>query len=159
VELTLAREADRRGLPVLAICRGAQVLNVARGGTLHQHLPDVIGDAIAHRQDVPAAQPTHDVDIASGSRLRELLGAGRVAVNSFHHQAADRLGAGLRTTAWAPDGTIEGFEQATPDRFVVGVQWHAEAITALPGQQELFRALVEAAARPAARRPAALRAV
>ena len=104
-ELALARAADERGLPVLAICRGAQVVNVARGGALHQHLPDVVGEAVQHRQTAAACEPTHPVTVAPRSRLATMLGRGRVEVNSFHHQAASRIGEGLVPSAWAPDGT------------------------------------------------------
>jgi putative glutamine amidotransferase len=141
-ELALARAADERGLPVLAICRGAQVVNVARGGALHQHLPDVVGGAVQHRQTAAAREPTHPVTIAPRSRLATMLGRGRIEVNSFHHQAASRIGDGLVPTAWAPDGTVEAFE-AAGERFLVGVQWHAECMTA---HGALFAAFVAAAA-------------
>src|SRR3954453_19073148 len=98
-ELGLVRAARRRGLPVLAICRGMQVLNVARGGTLVQHLPD-LGDEIVHRQSEPASQPTHGVAIAADSRLARIAAAERIEVNSFHHQAIDLLGSGLEPVAW-----------------------------------------------------------
>jgi putative glutamine amidotransferase len=132
-ELALARQARARGIPVLGVCRGAQALNVACGGTLHQHLP-------GHRQTEAASQPTHEVHVRAGSHVARLLGAGRHAVNSFHHQAVDRLGAGLRAVARAPDGTVEAVEG---DGFLIGVQWHAETLAAHRG---LFEALVDAAA-------------
>src|SRR3954451_21638093 len=93
-ELALVRAARRRGLPLLAICRGMQVLNVARGGTLVQHLPD-LSDEIEHRQTEAASQPTHAVTVATDSRLAGLAGGDRIDTNSFHHQAIDQLGAGL----------------------------------------------------------------
>jgi putative glutamine amidotransferase len=139
-ELALLRSADQRRLPVLGICRGAQAMNVARGGTLRQHVDD-------HRQTAPASHATHDVRVGVGSRLAALTGAGRVAVNSFHHQAADRLGAGLRAVAHAADGTVEAIEDATRPLFL-GVQWHAEAMVDRREQLTLFGALVDAAARP-----------
>ena len=89
------RAADQRGLPIMGICRGMQVLNVARGGTLHQHLPDVVGEQLRHRQDEHVSIPTHIVKTAPQSTLRSLLGASPVAVNSFHHQAVRELGSGL----------------------------------------------------------------
>jgi putative glutamine amidotransferase len=141
-ELALARAADDRGLPVLAICRGAQVVNVARGGALHQHLPDVVGDTIEHRQVAAAREATHPVTVAPNSRLATILGRGRLDVNSFHHQAASHIGDGLVPTAWAPDGTVEAFE-APGERFLVGVQWHAEC---LAPHGVLFSAFVTAAA-------------
>jgi putative glutamine amidotransferase len=144
-EYAVAREALRLELPVLGICRGAQTLNVARGGTLHQHLPDVVGDAIAHRQDQDGRQPTHLVEVLPGSRLAGVLGTTRLHVNSFHHQAIDRLGTGLRACALAPDGTIEGIEDdALP--FVVAVQWHAETLVNAPAHLALFLELVAIAA-------------
>jgi putative glutamine amidotransferase len=142
-ELGLVRAARRRGLPVLAICRGMQVLNVARGGTLVQHVPD-LSTEIAHRQPGPASEPSHGVALAADSRLARIAGADRIHVNSFHHQAIDRLGAGLEPVAWADDGVIEAVE-APGDAFTLGVQWHAECLTHRPEQAALFSGLVDAA--------------
>jgi putative glutamine amidotransferase len=149
-ELAVARAADRRGLPILGICRGAQALNVARGGTLHQHLPDVWGSALDHRQKSPGEQPTHAVRAAGSSLLATVLGDVRIRVNSFHHQAVAVLGTGLRAVAWAPDGVVEAIE--APDRdFVLGVQWHAECLADREDQSALFRGFVDAGRRHAAR--------
>jgi putative glutamine amidotransferase len=148
-ELALARAADERDIPILAICRGMQVLNVARGGTLHQHLPDVVGDTVAHRQPGAPGEPTHGVAVAPDSRLAALLGHRHVRVNSFHHQAVDVLGERLTITARAEDGTVEAFESAG-SRFVVGVQWHAECLVDHDEQAALFTALVDACAERAA---------
>ena len=109
-ELEVARVADAAGLPIFGICRGAQALNVARGGTLHQHLPAITDHSIDHRQTAPGWEETHQVRVDPDSRLAAILGADAPWVNSFHHQAVDRLGAGLRAVAWAPDGTVEGIE-------------------------------------------------
>jgi putative glutamine amidotransferase len=147
-ELSLARAARRRGLPVLAICRGLQVLNVARGGTLVQHLPESVGGQIAHRQTEPASEATHDVRILPSSRLAKVMQDDRPLVNSFHHQAIDRLGDGLRAVAWSEDGVVEGIE-AVAGPFILGVQWHAECLTARPEQAALFSALVDAASQHA----------
>jgi len=155
-ELELARRADARGLPILAICRGQQALNVARGGTLHQHLPDRPHTTIDHRQRAPAIKPTHGIETVRGSRLASLLGRRDARVNSFHHQAVDRLGTGLRAVAWSPDGVIEGVEAPGRD-FVVGVQWHAETLVHRRDNAALFQGLVQAAARRSAR-PALVRA-
>jgi len=133
-ELALARAAVERGMPLLGICRGAQTLNVACGGTLHQHVP-------GHRQRESGRHATHDVEVLAGTRLATLLGAGTLGVNSFHHQAVDRLGDRLRISACAADGTVEGIEA---DGFVLGVQWHAETLA----DGRLFEALVTAAAEP-----------
>jgi putative glutamine amidotransferase len=141
-ELALALRADARRLPVLAVCRGAQVLNVARAGTLHQHLPDVVGDRVVHR-GAPGHDARHVVEIAPDSLLAEVLGTTRADVNSYHHQAADVLGQGLRAVAWAEDGVVEGIED--PERpFLLGVQWHAEAIAYHHEQAALFERFVEA---------------
>jgi putative glutamine amidotransferase len=143
-ELALARQADDLGLPVLGICRGCQVLNVARGGTLFQHLPDITGGRLGHRQTEPGRVPTHTVTIAPGSHLAAITGTLELEVNSFHHQAADQLGEGLRPVAWSPDGVIEAIED--PDApFYLGVQWHAEGLVGRKEHEALFRALVEAA--------------
>jgi len=135
-ELALARRADALGVPLLAICRGMQTLNVARGGTLHQHVD-------GHRQAVPCEQSAHAVDVAAGSGLRALTGR-RIEVNSFHHQAIADLGTGLRPVAWAGDGVVEAVESSGA-RFVLGVQWHAEGLVARPEQLALFSAFVDAA--------------
>jgi putative glutamine amidotransferase len=145
-ELALARAADQRGMPILAICRGLQLLNVARGGTLHQHLPDVVGGRIEHRQPEAGRELTHWVSLKPGSRVAEILGTRRAKVNSFHHQAVDLIGPGLEATAWASDGTVEALE-ATDRDFVIAVQWHAECLVERPGQAALFDALVDAAER------------
>lgn len=148
-ELQVARCADARELPILAICRGTQALNVVRGGVLHQHLPE-FGEEIPHRQELPGTQTSHPVRITRGSRLaaalgyeRELEVADELDVNSFHHQAIDRLGEGLEVTARAPDGTIEAIED--PHReFLIGVQWHAETLVHRPYEAALFQHFVAA---------------
>ena len=140
VELALARAADELGMPVLGICRGAQAMCVARGGTLRQHVD-------GHRQADPATEPGHAVTVVPGSVLAGLCGEGVLDVNSFHHQATDRLGAGMRVVATAADGTIEAIEDAARP-FWLGVQWHAEAMVDRPEQLALFTGLVAAAAAP-----------
>jgi putative glutamine amidotransferase len=142
-ELALAGLADRRRLPILAICRGLQAVNVARGGTLHQHLPDQ-GERINHRQTEPGEQVTHWVSLTRTGRVAEIVGGDRIQVNSFHHQATANVGHGLLVTACADDGTIESLE-ATDRDFLLGVQWHAECLTAHEGQRALFRAFTDAA--------------
>ena len=146
-ELALAREADRRGMPILAICRGQQLLNVARGGTLYQDLPDQRGGDVAHRLPGKGRHGAHEVEVEPGSLLGRALGGLTTAhVNSYHHQAVQELGRGVKPVAWAPDGVVEGIE--LPDRdFAVGVQWHAEAIVEQPEQLALFREFVAAAGR------------
>jgi len=144
-ELAVAGRADAREMPLLAICRGAQALNVVRGGTLVQHIPD-LEHGIEHRQGAPGEQPTHSVEIDPDSFLADLLGADALEVNSFHHQGIENLGEGLRAVAFSPDGMIEGVE--APDRpFCVGVQWHAELMVERRTETGLFEAFVAACKR------------
>jgi putative glutamine amidotransferase len=151
-EIALCRQADRRGMPILGICRGAQVLNVAREGSLIQHLPDT-GTAVEHRQVEPGDRTTHVVRVAPDSGLAQATGGGPVDVNSFHHQAIDRLGLGLRPVAWAQDGVIEAIEadEGQDGQLVLGVQWHAETLVEETEQLALFERLVQAAALSAQR--------
>lgn len=145
-ELTLCRAALAAGRPVLAICRGMQLLNVALGGTLHQHVPDVYGETIEHRSPLKGVKACHDVEIAHDTLLERIAGRDELVVNSFHHQAIDDLGEGLRVNARAADGLIEGIESLDEDEFVVGVQWHLESLTATePRHGALLAALVQAA--------------
>jgi putative glutamine amidotransferase len=144
-EFALLAAAMERQLPVLGICRGLQIINVARGGSLHQHLPAVVGhDGHA---PVPGSFGAHPVHVAPGSRLAGILGRDEVdapiTMPTHHHQAVDQLGDGLVRTAWAADGTIEAFEldAGADGPFMVAVQWHPEAGDDL----SLFRALVSAA--------------
>ncbi|OGL00021.1 MAG: hypothetical protein A3E31_15905 [Candidatus Rokubacteria bacterium RIFCSPHIGHO2_12_FULL_73_22] len=147
LELELTRRALAQGFPLLAICRGIQVLNVALGGSLHQDIPSEPGSPLAHSQTERRHQPTHHVKVREGSRLAAILGTHEVDVNSFHHQALARLGRGLAAVAWAPDGIVEGVEEtAGGDRFVVGVQWHPEDLVEHdPAARRLFAAFVTAA--------------
>lgn len=144
-ELAVASAADQRGMPILAICRGTQALNVVRGGTLIQHLPDqpCDGAPIAHRQSIPGNLPSHPASIDPSSKLARVVETSELEVNSFHHQAVDRLGRDLVATAWASDGTVEAIEDQTRG-FLVGVQWHAELLAAREEDGALFRAFVEA---------------
>jgi putative glutamine amidotransferase len=142
VELSLMRRALDRDMPVLAICRGFQVLNVARGGTLEQHLADRL-DQRPHRED-DATYGVHEIVTEDGSRLRSIVGE-RATVHSHHHQGADRIGEGLVVSATSvPDGVAEGLEDPAR-RFCVGVLWHPDA-DAEGGGASLFRALVSSAA-------------
>ena len=122
-ELALLEAALERDMPVLAICRGSQVLNVARGGDLVQHLPDVVGDE--KHKHTPGTFADHDVSVEDGSRLASVLGE-RAPVKSHHHQGLGKVGEGLRVVAHAEDGTIEAVEDPTR-RFALGVLWHPEA--------------------------------
>ncbi|MEA2193619.1 MAG: putative glutamine amidotransferase [Solirubrobacteraceae bacterium] len=149
-EVALVRAAEARELPVLAICRGLQVLNVARGGTLVQDLPSERPSDVQHRQAEVGWVPTHGVRLQAGSLVAECLGETEAQVNSFHHQAVDRLGSGLRIVGWAPDGTVEAIE-ATDRRFTIAVQWHAESMVRSPEQERLLEAFARAASATAAR--------
>ncbi|MEO6067229.1 MAG: gamma-glutamyl-gamma-aminobutyrate hydrolase family protein [Gemmatimonadales bacterium] len=141
-EFSLFVETRARNLPVLAICRGLQLVNVALGGTLWQDLPSERG---AHPQSGPRTERVHSVDLLPGSRLGEALGAGPLSVNSFHHQAIRDLAPGLVASAHSPDGLIEGIE-GDGEPWLLGVQWHPEEFWADPDAADggLFRALVAA---------------
>jgi gamma-glutamyl-gamma-aminobutyrate hydrolase PuuD len=136
-ELALLRAALERDMPMLAICRGFQLLNVVRGGNLVQHLPEAVGHD-EHKQ-IPGEFAEHPVEVKEGSRLAGIVGA-LGDVTSHHHQAVGTTGEGLVETAWAADGTLEAFEDPSR-RFALGVQWHPEA----GEDQGLFDALVEEA--------------
>ncbi len=142
-ELALARRVATSELPTLGICRGHQLVNVALGGTLHEHLPDVVGDAVVHR--LPPREPTeHPIVVDAKSRLAGILGEQQFAASSWHHQAIREPAQGLVAVARAPDGTIEGCElKSHPWLFTV--QWHPELTAhASATQQRLFDGLVEA---------------
>ena len=152
VEISLARWALRDGKPMLGVCRGLQLINVAAGGTLVQDLGALRPDAIkhdffpyggtGHRRDYLA----HEVRIQERSRIARILGASTIRVNSMHHQGIADLGAGLVATAWAPDGLIEGLEGAG-EGYLVAVQWHPESLTESDaGARRLFADFVEHAA-------------
>lgn len=141
-ELRLTREALRSGIPVLAICRGIQVLAVAAGGRLAQDLSLLGG--ISHWQSAPSAQPHHWVEVLAGTRLRDILGVDRLLVNSFHHQAVSQVPPGLRIAARSSDGVIEAIE-SQGEGFVLGVQWHPECMWRDdPLAFRVFQAFVEA---------------
>ncbi len=145
-EAALLATAAEAGLPVLGICRGMQVINVARGGTLHQHLPDVLGTH--EHAPSPGIYGDHPVSVAGGSLLASVLGRTALSgVPAYHHQGLDRLGAGLVASAWTADGTVEAVEDPSLP-FFVGVQWHPEAGDDI----SLFTGLVEAARRRCAAR-------
>jgi putative glutamine amidotransferase len=119
-------QVERSGMPLLAICFGMQILNVARGGTLIQDIATQLPDAIKHEQGAPRERRSHRVRLLPGSLLEKLAGTNRVAVNSHHHQAVETLGDSLVATAWTSDGLVEAVEDARAERFALGVQWHPE---------------------------------
>ena len=157
LEIGLDHRALADDVPLFAICRGVQVVNVALGGSLYQDIAHQYRDTadpsrtpLRHTQTEPRDQPTHPVKVmGEGTRLGGIVEAPELEVNSMHHQAIKTLGRGLREVAWAPDGIIEGVELADGDRFVVGVQWHPEELVARDSAaRKLFAALVgEARAR------------
>ena len=154
-EIALIAEARRTGMPIFAICRGVQVLNVACGGTLVQDIPSQIGNALEHAFKVPphsSFEYAHDIWMESDSLLARLLqerlnGSDSVAVNSRHHQAIKDLAPGFRVVATAPDGIIEAIEDPTVP-FCLGVQWHPENFWRTGEFRPLFEGFLEAAARP-----------
>jgi len=144
-ELTVARLAAERGLPVMGICLGCQVLNVALGGTLYQHIPEQVAAALAHHSGEPGRRTFHRVRIDPGSRLAGIVGATDLETNSSHHQAIREVAPALRPVAWSEDGVVEAAE-ARDERFILAVQWHPENLTAeRPEHLALFAALVQAA--------------
>ena len=159
LETDLLLAADRVGMPTLCICRGMQVMNVAFGGSLHPHLPELEG-TIEHGVPVADTRTLHGVRTAPGSRLREVAGDAVTSCSSHHHQGVDRLGEGLLATGWSSDGLVEAVERDAAglgrDTWMLGVQWHPEDTAAAdPVQQGLFDGFVSAATdRAAARRGA-----
>jgi putative glutamine amidotransferase len=146
-EIALLREADRLAVPTLCICRGMQVMNVAFGGTLHQHLPEIAG-LIEHGVPIEGTQTIHDVSVEPGSRLAAVTKSGPLASASHHHQGVDRIGEGLKITGRSEDGLVEAIERIVPDQqderatWMLGVQWHPEETAEHdPAQQSLFDAL------------------
>jgi putative glutamine amidotransferase len=141
-EVDLVLAADRVAMPTLAICRGVQVMNVAFGGTLHQHLPGM--EAFDQHRLPAKAGFMHDVEVSESGLLAGATGAGSLHCFSAHHQGLDRLGEGLTPVAWAQDGLIEAAER--PEGWMLGVQWHPERTAGEdPAQQRLFEVLVERA--------------
>ena len=150
IEMQLVRWALEDGKPLLAICRGHQILNVTLGGTLYQDIQEEVPGALRHEAPSAAwfSRLKHDVEVETGSRLQATLGVngGAVSVNSLHHQGIDRVASDLTVSARAADGIVEGLEIST-NRFTVGVQWHPEALVdEHPAMHHLFQSLVEAAA-------------
>jgi len=146
-EVNLIRGILGTGKPVLGICRGIQVLNAALGGALYQDLQSQLPHSFQHRQEVPRSHPTHKIMVRENSRLARILGVTALRVNSLHHQAVKDAAPGLQPVAWAEDGVIEALE--APDHpFLLGVQWHPEALWETDqASAALFRAFVKAASK------------
>jgi len=143
-EWALVEGALTRDMPVLGICGGAQLLHVMLGGTLIQHIPDEVENALAHEQPNPRDEPGHIVHVEPGTLLQMICGVDKLSVNSAHHQAPRDIPAGIRVNALAPDGVIEGIE-STRHRFAMGVQWHPEFLID-PADERIFAAFVAEAA-------------
>jgi len=141
-EVAITKGALERDMPVLGICGGQQLLHVVLGGTLIQHIPDSVENALAHEQLNPRNEPGHVVRIVEGTLLRRITGLAEMPVNSAHHQAADAVPPGVVVDALAPDGVIEGIEDPRK-RFCLGVQWHPEFLIG-PGDRRIFEAFIAA---------------
>ena len=144
-EIALVRAARNMSKPILAICRGPQLLNVALGGTLFQDIPSEIPDALDHNPKGDRGIRTHQVIVEPGSRIAQAVRATSLTVNSFHHQSIRDVAPGLRVTATAPDGVIEGVESADDDWWVMAIQWHPEEMndSPEPWDRGLFRAFAD----------------
>ncbi|MFL5636560.1 MAG: gamma-glutamyl-gamma-aminobutyrate hydrolase family protein [Gemmatimonadaceae bacterium] len=141
-EAALIEEARARGTPVLAICRGIQILNVALGGTLVQDISSECNTNIVHDEEGPRDSRSHEVSIEPGSLIAKAVGTEHLTVNSFHHQSVKRVADGMRVTARSPDGVIEGLESTEDDWWVMAVQWHPEEMNESPEPRDrgLFKA-------------------
>jgi len=144
-ETALIEEAKARGTPVLAICRGIQILNVALGGTLVQDIASQCPTDIDHDDDSPRDSRAHEISIEPGSMIARAVGTEHCTVNSFHHQSVKRVADGMRVTARSPDGIIEGLESTDEDWWVMAVQWHPEEMTDSPEPWDrgLFKAFAQ----------------
>lgn len=144
VDVVVAKAALERNMPILGICRGMQVLNVAAGGTLYQDIPSQVPGALKHSQKGPRWAASHAVELDGESRLAKTLGATELRINSYHHQAVKDVAPGFRAVANAPDGVIEAIE-STQHRYAVGVQWHPELMVERdPMYKALFVDFIEA---------------
>ena len=142
-ELAIVKGALERDMPILGICGGEQLLNVALGGTLIQHIPEEVPNALAHEQPNPRDEAGHTIEIVKDTMLSKIVGSGNLNVNSAHHQAVKTVGPGIVINARAPDGVIEGIED--PKRkFCLGCEWHPEFFITI-GDEKIFKAFVDAA--------------
>jgi len=141
-DFTMFESAEKMRLPILGICLGCQLINVARGGSLHQHIPDVPAFTATHSGKWPY-RARHRVDLAAG-KLREIIGTDSLETNSSHHQGVDRVGRDLRVAGVSEDGLVEAIEGTEADRFLVAVQWHPEDLPDEPRHAAIFAAFVNA---------------
>lgn len=144
-EIALVQAAREMNKPLLAICRGPQLLNVALGGTLFQDIPSQVENALDHNEKDERSSRVHPVEIEAGSKLADALQATRLSVNSLHHQSVRDVAPGLRVTATAPDGVVEGLESPDDDWWVLAVQWHPEEMTDSPESPDrgIFKAFAD----------------
>jgi putative glutamine amidotransferase len=144
VEIEIVKYAIRNNIPILAICRGVQILNVALGGTLIQDIPSQMKDIIQHSQTAERRRDTHWVTISTDSKLFQLLGVDRIRVNSLHHQALNKLSNDLRVVAMSSDGIVEAVEYIHSSRFTIGVQWHPESMASTnSSMNNLFKEFIK----------------
>lgn len=143
-EMALLAEVERRRLPILGICLGSQVMNVYRGGSMHQFLPEVSREGALEHRKIGETLERHQVTLDPASKLGKAIGKPEISVNTYHKQSADRIGRGLRVVATAPDGVIEGFEDPSFPLFAA-VQWHPERLSDEAEHLAPFRLLVESA--------------
>lgn len=142
-EIALYESAKKRGIPVLGVCRGIQVINVVDGGTLHQHLP-AVPNTMQHTQSDHGSSLSHRVTLTESSRLAKAYGKTTLKTNTFHHQAVDKVGRGLRASAYTSDGVVEAIE-GTGETFVLAVQWHPEMIfSQFPEHHLVFQMFLDA---------------
>jgi putative glutamine amidotransferase len=146
-EMALLAEVERRRIPALGICMGCQLMNVHRGGSLHQFLPELDRDAALEHRRVGTELKRHSITLDTTSQLGRAIGKPTISVNTYHKQSTDKLGRGLRVTATAPDGVIEAFEDPTFPLFAA-VQWHPERLSEEPEHLAPFKLLVEKALKP-----------
>ncbi|MGD0137434.1 MAG: gamma-glutamyl-gamma-aminobutyrate hydrolase family protein [Tepidisphaeraceae bacterium] len=147
-ELALLAEVERRRIPALGVCLGSQLMNVHRGGSMHQFLPELVRPNPLEHRKIGDHLPRHNVTLDLASHLGQAIGKPEISVNTYHKQAADRLGRGLRVIATAPDGVIEGFEDPTFPLFAA-VQWHPERLIDEPEHLAPFKLLVDTSRTPA----------
>ncbi|MBV8781229.1 MAG: gamma-glutamyl-gamma-aminobutyrate hydrolase family protein [Phycisphaerae bacterium] len=146
-ERALLAEVEKRRLPTLGICLGSQLMNVSRGGSLHQFLPEIERDGSLEHRKLGDWNRRHQATLVPGTQVAERIGHRDVVVNTSHKQSVDKIGQGLRVIATAPDGVIEGIEDPTFPLFV-GVQWHPERMSGEPDQLALFKLLVDKSRKP-----------
>lgn len=142
-EMTVLSEFLSRDKPVLAICRGLQVLNICAGGDIYQDINSQRKRVIKHMQQAPKWYPSHTVTVKEGSKLQRITGRSKLQVNSYHHQASRKVAPGFEAVAWSTDGVVEAVESLTHS-FVMGVQWHPELMTSIIEQRKLFQGFIQA---------------